>query len=88
MLASCFRLYSVTNLTDQREAFRITLVDFLFSFDYRIRAKPSITLTSEYTPKIMAAASRYPQLTWKQTSLGYFEREIDEAECIYTCLAK
>jgi hypothetical protein len=40
-----------------------------------------------YYPPAEMAASRYPQLAWEQTSLGHFEREIDEAECFYTCLA-
>jgi hypothetical protein len=30
----------------------------------------------------------YPQLAWRQTKPGYWEREIDEAERFYTCLAK
>ncbi|KAH7359901.1 hypothetical protein BKA66DRAFT_471841 [Pyrenochaeta sp. MPI-SDFR-AT-0127] len=34
------------------------------------------------------ADNRYPKLTWQQTRLGHWEREIDEAECFYTCLAK
>ena len=32
--------------------------------------------------------SRYPQFTWQQTKPGHWEREIDEAERFYTCLAK
>jgi hypothetical protein len=32
--------------------------------------------------------SRYPQYTWQQTEPGHWEREIDEAERFYTCLAK
>jgi hypothetical protein len=31
---------------------------------------------------------RYPDLAWQQTSLGNWEREIDEAERSYTCLAE
>ena len=34
------------------------------------------------------ASSRYPHLTWQQTNLGHWEREIDEAERFYMCLAK
>lgn len=32
--------------------------------------------------------SRYPQYTWQQPKPGHWEREIDEAERFYTCLAK
>ncbi|KAJ8113710.1 hypothetical protein OPT61_g4219 [Boeremia exigua] len=32
--------------------------------------------------------TRYPQFVWQQTKPGHWEREIDEAERFYTCLAK
>ncbi|KAJ4994437.1 hypothetical protein SVAN01_00266 [Stagonosporopsis vannaccii] len=32
--------------------------------------------------------SRYPEYTWQQTEPGHWERDIDEAERFYTCLAK
>jgi hypothetical protein len=32
--------------------------------------------------------SRYPQFTWRQTKPGHWEREIDEGERFYTCLAR
>jgi hypothetical protein len=32
--------------------------------------------------------SRYPQYTWQQSRRNHWEREIDEAECFYTSLAK
>lgn len=32
--------------------------------------------------------SRYPQYAWQQSKPNYWEREIDEAECFYTSLAK
>lgn len=31
---------------------------------------------------------RYPEYTWQQTEPRYWERDIDEAERFYTCLAK
>ncbi|OAL49919.1 hypothetical protein IQ07DRAFT_587605 [Pyrenochaeta sp. DS3sAY3a] len=34
------------------------------------------------------AENRYPNLTWQQTSLGRWDREVDEAERFYTLLAK
>lgn len=34
------------------------------------------------------ANNRYPYLTWQRTSLGRWNREVDEAECFYTLLAK
>jgi hypothetical protein len=32
--------------------------------------------------------SCYPQFDWKQTKPGHWEREVDEAERFYTCLAQ
>ncbi len=32
--------------------------------------------------------SRYPQFVWRETRPGHWEREIDEAERFYTCLAR
>jgi hypothetical protein len=34
------------------------------------------------------AAGRYPHLAWQKTSFGQWERELDESERFYTCLAK
>jgi hypothetical protein len=34
------------------------------------------------------ATSRYPQLDWRKSTSGCWERELDETECFYTSLAK
>jgi hypothetical protein len=60
-------------------------VEFSVIFVHHISTSLSLDLLNK--PQGMAAG-RYPHLAWRNTSLGHWERELDEAECFYTCLAK